>query len=248
MSVAPHCSNRTPHSVDINPGPQKFPGPVNDDQDSDDPFSDLDQPLASPLLRRGKAPDRVAVPPSSETIQSPTVGKGKGKGKNRAKASEQAMEKTKFADTQKRCSNRLKAKREKEVEQNIKAGMNKLLSSSRKLTDDSDELDGTNQPLVGDFSSHDLIRNRIAPPNTFDELPQEPPSDDIVVISHENVPRTESGSVNTRWSFSINPLAYFRSETPVSGGTPGNEAKERDHDSEQVGPISPPQLTSTPKE
>ena len=193
-------------------------------------------------------PDRVDVPQGSETIPRPgSSDKGKGKGKNRTKASEQAMTKTKFAG----AHTRLQAKLEREAKEKVKSGMDKLLSSSKKLTDDSDiaDLSEPDQPLVGDFSSHDLIRNRIADPPVFDEpIPPDPTADSIVIVSHKNVPRTEVGNVNSRWSFSINPMNYFRSETPYDGATPSNEVKEENQEIEQIGLISPPQQASTPND
>ena len=86
-----------------------------------------------------------------------------------------------------------------------------MLSCSIKLTDRSDpaDLDEASQPLVGDFSSFDLIRNKIAVPAIFEPPPEGPQSDGIVVVSHE-VLRTESGNVNSRWSFSMNSLSYFQ--------------------------------------
>ena len=130
--------------------------------------------------------------------------------------------------------------------------MKKVLSSSRKLTDDSDpaDLEDVSQPLVGDFSSHDLIRNRIADPSTFEPPPKGPPSDDIVVVS-DNALKAELGNVNSRWSFSMNPLSYFQR----SDNQPGdNDAPRNDleRDNREIGqddrPISSPQLASTPND
>ena len=74
------------------------------------------------------------------------------------------------------------------------------------------EPDRPAQPLLGHFSSHDLIHSSIAKPQLFDEpISQTPLSNEVIIISHDNeVRRTEASSVNTRWSFSLNPLSYFQ--------------------------------------
>ena len=87
----------------------------------------------------------------------------------------------------------------------MKSGLDKLLSAGRDLVENPDqsdlsEPDTPSQPLLGDFSSHDLIHGNIADPPIFDEPDlQIPQSDDIIVVSHENtVPRTEPESVSSR--------------------------------------------------
>ena len=124
-----------------------------------------------------------------------------------------------------------------------------MLLSSIKLTDESDPavLVDASQPLVGDFSSFDLIRNRIADPAIFEPPPEGPQSDEIVVVSHD-VLRTESGNVNSRWSFSMNPLSYFqKSEAPAGSEKTSDDAPEIELESEdqKIGqddrPISSPQ-------
>ena len=125
-----------------------------------------------------------------------------------------------------------------------------MLSSSIKLTDESDPavLVEESQPLVGDFSSFDLIRNRIADPAIFEPPPEGPQSDEIVVVSHD-VLRTESGNVNSRWSFSMNPLSYFQKSEAPAGSDDAPEVEVESED-QKIGqddrPISSPQLASTP--
>ena len=93
-------------------------------------------------------------------------------------------------------------------------GIDKLLSTIRDLVDEpeliEDEPDRPAQPLLGHFSSHDLIHSSIAEPQLFDEsVSQTPLSDEIIIISHDNeVPRTEASSVNTRWNFGLNPFLF----------------------------------------
>ena len=116
------------------------------------------------------------------------------------------------------------------------------------------EPDRPAQPLLGHFSSHDLIHSSIAKPQLFDEsVSQTPLSDEIIIISHDNeVPRTEASSVNTRWNFSLNPLSYFQR----SDGTDSNCVVANNIDHRNAGQeidqhnesISSPQCTSTPND
>ena len=177
--------------------------------------------------------------------------KGKGKGKPRVKASKEAKAKTKYSGVH----TRFQAKQERVARERL--GIDKLLSTSRNLVDepeliDPNETDRPTQPLLGHFSSHDLIHSSIAEPQLFDEsVSQTPLSDEIIIISHDNeVPRTEASSVNTRWNFSLNPLSYFQR----SDGTDSNCAfannvdlrnASQETDQHNVS-ISSPQCTSTP--
>ena len=139
----------------------------------------------------------------------------------------------------------------KEDEERTKRGMGKLLNTSKKLVDrnielSSDDSDGqiTDNP-IGDFSSNDLIRNRIGHPSVFDE-PETAQSNNLVVVSTPNV-------VNSRWSLSsLNPMSYFGSDN-VQGGNVRKSDKPRTEnmDVEQPGPSGElghmrPQHTSTP--
>ena len=96
--------------------------------------------------------------------------------------------------------------------------MGKLVATGRKLINKDIPADGSTDSSdnelpfenpVGDFSSDDLIRHRIAEPELFNEpLPANLPNDDILVLSNDasspNV--TESSSV---WSLSLNPFSYY---------------------------------------
>ena len=143
-------------------------------------------------------------------MPNPTVkNKGKGKGKPRVKASKEAKAKTKYSGVH----THFQAKRERVAIERL--GIDKLLSTSRDLVDepeliDPNEPDQPAQPLLGHFSSHDLIHSSIAEPQLFDEsVSQTPLSDEIIIISHDNeVPRTEASSVNTRWNFGLNPFLF----------------------------------------
>ena len=244
MSVIPHCSGfREPDVVDQRDvKPDIIQGP------SESLNSSPDRDLSEFLPRQ--AVDRSMVVSDDDKISPPpSQGKGKGKGKNRVKTSEQLSGKTKFAGktTFAGAHTRLRAKQEKEAKEKAKSGMEKLLSTGRKLSESEPVDQGEpSQPLVGDFSSHDLIRNSIAYPPVFDEPnPQAPISDEITVVSLDNgVPRTQTGNVNNRWSFSLNPLSYFQQPTPPNNDNNPKEGNQRG--SLGTGPVTPPQMTSTP--
>ena len=138
----------------------------------------------------------------------------------------------------------------------MKSGLEKLLNTGRDLVENPDQSDLSDpdtpsQPIVGDFSSHDLIHGNVADPPSFDEPNmQNPPPDDIIIVSPVNtVPRTESENVS-RWSFSMNPLSFFqRSENPASGCVANEkELGNAGREIEQTVSVSSPQHTSTPNE
>ena len=248
MSVIPHCSNQTNPNLTA-----EFPS-----------LAKVGQPSHDQGKSRWEGDPGSLSPPSEPTEASkggpvpevtPPVGKGKGKGsgkKSKVRASQEMEEKTKFSGAR----TRLRARREKEAS-NVKSGMDKLLSTSRKLAelpageDDSDE-DQLFQPVFGDFSENDLISNKIAEPQKFDSPPVlAEMSDDIVVLKHNDAQVAEPENVNSRWSFSINPLSYFQRTNP-----PADSCKVPESDSgcqsTEIGlsniPISSPQHTSTPNE
>ena len=117
---------------------------------------------------------------------------------------------------------RLEEKERKAEERrlNVKSGMDKLLTDRRKAEDPEhveSEPDKIIQPVVGNFSENDLIRNNIADPTQFDEpAPQGPLSDEIVVLS-ANANVANPGNVQSRWSFcNTNPLSnFYRSDPPL---------------------------------
>ena len=144
----------------------------------------------------------------------------------------------------------------------MKTSTDKLLAVGRKLTnrnleDDLTDDDDTNPPLLAsDFSSHDLIRNNIAAPQTFDEPVVQPENEDeIVIVSHENVvPTTQIDNLRSRWSYSFNPFSYLqRTESqPQNTDQPGNSTplsiSQRKQSAISDGPPSEPRCTSTPVE
>ena len=70
----------------------------------------------------------------------------------------------------------------------MKSGLEKLLNTGRDLVENPDQSDLSDpdtpsQPIVGDFSSHDLIHGNVADPPSFDEPnTQNPPSNDIIIV------------------------------------------------------------------
>ena len=181
--------------------------------------------------------------------------KGKGKGKNRPNAKELPSK----ASERGGMLTRGREREMREEEENVRVGLEKLLSTGKKLIDrDGDgpsERSGDQPPHsapIGDFSSHDLIRERIADPPSFDREDQpKKDNEELVVVSSENVPANVD-NVNNRWSLtSLNPFAYLQrpqdevsgDENPANDGSgPANVASPRDVSVEE------PQLASTPNE
>ena len=152
----------------------------------------------------------LASPSASLVDVLPT--RNKGVGKNRPKASETARTKTKSYTG---AVTRRREKMLRDEEENIRKGMKKLLSTSRQLLDDSlsPNDDSANEQRVGkpiaDFSSHDLIRSRVAEPESFDETDtsaSQNTNNDILVLS-SNTNRSENPERS--WSFSLNPFSYL---------------------------------------
>lgn len=109
-----------------------------------------------------------------------------------------------------------------EIRDIMRKGMSKLHSSGEKMLRDSgpiseeDNLSSLSQPPppISPFSTHDLIRNRIAEPEIFDvpTVDQSGTSDhnEILVISTENQAATSSIELVDNVSrFSFNPLSFL---------------------------------------
>ena len=165
------------------------------------------------------------------------------------KASSIAESKTKYAGP----TTRRREKKKLKDEESIQKGMSKLIDTGKKLLDRTVSIDSSDDEApqgnpMSDFSSHDLIRNRIGRPESFDE-PVQGPSTEVenVVISKPNDARAQS-----RWSLSsLNPLSFFGTESVQSGNddesvlqSEGNEAAAVSCDGSRLGP----QRTSTPKD
>ena len=209
MSEIPHCSsqNATDESTPYKLVSRPDLVPILSVNTPNQPCSSSLSSPTSPTT-----PDYQPNLSDSKSHSLTAKGKGTGKGKNKAKASELLMSKTKYEGV----NTRFRAKKEQASRESMKSSFEKLVNTGRDLSKnpeqfESSDPDQPSQPLIGDFSSHDLIHSGIADPPSFDEqTPQEPPPDEIVVITNaENVPRTETENVNSRWNFSINPLSFF---------------------------------------
>ena len=258
-SAEPHCSGLSNAEVattalgaiakvKLEP-PTQYANPLsqpNSDVESPSNSPDNTPPLAS--THSANVACAEPIPIAEGTVN--TANKGRGKGKAKVRASETLEANTKYHGV----NTRLRAKREKEARANAKSGMEKLLSTSRDMVEDPEAIDLTDsdqptQPIVGDFSAHDLIRSRIAEPQNFDE-PAPAPSlpNEIAVVTHDA--RAGTSSVNSRWSF--NPLSYFqRTDSANSTCDVANNNGSR-NDSQEIdevqASISAPQCASTPQE
>ena len=133
------------------------------------------------------------------------------------RASATAMERTK---SQQRVTTRWQQKQAREKEEKLRQTTQKLLSSSRKIVEEQTDrpaeqpsYDEPEESIVGNFSSHDLIRHNIANPNVFDD-PVDLITNDLQVIpANEPIPST-TAEPSSSWSFSLNPFHYMqRAET-----------------------------------
>ena len=144
----------------------------------------------------------------------------------------------------------------------IQKSMGKLVATGKKLidrnipVDDSTDTSDDDLPFekpVGDFSSDDLIRHRIAEPQTFDEQPPDNLPDDDILVLQNDVPSsnvTESSSV---WSLSLNPFSYYmrRNESKAQNATEAEPMRRTGSDVGRVASIPDdanlnPQCSSTP--
>ena len=137
-----------------------------------------------------------------------------------------------------------------EEEERLRTSMGKLVATGKKIAD-LDETDSSNDEIANanpavDFSSHDLIRNRIANPEFFDEpVTADPPNADIDVIS-VNAPSSSSAAAEAEsssvWSLSLKAFSFYRrrSEVPAETGRVESVAEDAI--------LQPPQHTSTPNQ
>ena len=140
----------------------------------------------------------------------------------------------------------------REEEEKVRSGLEKLVSTGKRLIDCENvgpsERSGDQPPLsapTGNFSSHDLIREKVADPSSFDGEDQPENNDnELIVVSPENAP-SRIDNVN-RWSLnSLNPFAYL--QRPQDDENGGNGAANDDTGEVEVD-VEEPQLASTPKD
>ena len=177
--------------------------------------------------------------------------KGKGVGKNRPgpkpRASERAATKTKqYAGV----LTRRQEKRMQEEEERLRKSMGKLVSTGKKITD-PDETDSSNDEIANDnlavdFSSHDLIRNRIANPEIFDEPVAAGPPNPVIDVISVNAPSSSSATAkaesSSMWSLSLRSFSFYRRNTEAPAETGRVESVAED------AILQPPQHTSTPNQ
>ena len=145
-------------------------------------------------------------------------GKNKGKGKNRprVRASEAVKPKTYIG-----VLTRRQEKLMRDQEERLQGSMSKLVTTGKKIIQRDISLEDWSEPAdisnpLSDFSSHDLIRNRIAEPQNFDEpIVSNLPNNEINVLS--NVPPSTVAEPSSIWNLSLNPFAYYRRNQNESG-------------------------------
>ena len=96
---------------------------------------------------------------------------------------------------------------------------------------------------IGDFSAEDLIRQRVAAPEVFDE-PVTPGSNDVVIAAPTVRGEVDAIESNT-WSLSLNPFSYLTGRGNAS-------TQQRNVNNNRVESVTeegcaPPQCSSTPK-
>ena len=135
----------------------------------------------------------------------------------------------------------------------MRLGTEKLLSSSRKIisgknadeSTDNAEYDNPREELVGDFSSHDLIRHNVANANVFDDPVPVTNKNDLLVLTNNDSPSSSTAEPSGSWSFSLNPFSYYRQKA---------EPQTRENRAERTGRVesiddelyAEPQCSSTP--
>ena len=149
LTGIPHCSNSEPKGVPISEFEIKVEDRLSDVL-SPSHGSNLNSPQNS---GQSDEADPDFEPPNFKNIPAPPP-KNKGKGKGASQKGNQES-----SNREIRVSTRLREKQEREARINIESGMGTLVSSGRRLSDKSEpvDLENTSQPLVGDFSAHDLI-------------------------------------------------------------------------------------------
>ena len=173
------------------------------------------------------------------------------------KASVNAMSKIKWYS----AMGTRKAKQVRERTESMKRSTGKLLSTSRQLVENDslldDQTDGTDgmaipEQIVGDFSSHDLIRNRIAEPFAFNDPPQGPSNNELIHVP-ATLPSSSAAEQTSSWSSMLNPFSYYmqRTENPEKTTDPDSMTRKPECATGRIESIdeeilSTPQCASTP--
>ena len=136
----------------------------------------------------------------------------------------------------------------------------KLLATSKSLlegeeSDDNivDEQGVVPEKPICDFSANDLIRQKVANPEAFDETPPVPNNEMVTVEAPpQEVPSSVLADLTSTWTLSLNPFSSIF--MPISDRARANNATEvpsantgRVHSVTEEGCASP-QLSSTPNQ
>ena len=110
----------------------------------------------------------------------------------------------------------------REQEEQIHSSMAKLMVTGKKMVNRDISLEDWSEPSdssnpLSDFSSHDLIRNRVSEPQNFDEpIVSNCPDNEIHVIANPN-PQSTVAETSSIWNLSLNPFSYYRRGQNESG-------------------------------
>ena len=146
-------------------------------------------------------------------------GKGKGRNENRMRASDVVRMKSK---EHMGVLTRRREKLMREQEEQIHSSMAKLMVTGKKMVNRDISLEDWSEPSdssnpLSDFSSHDLIRNRVSEPQNFDEpIVSNCPDNEIHVIANPN-PQSTVAETSSIWNLSLNPFSYYRRGQNESG-------------------------------
>ena len=104
----------------------------------------------------------------------------------------------------------------REQEEQVQSSMVKLVTTGKKMINRDLSLEDWSEPSdasnpLSDFSSHDLIRNRVSEPQIFDEpIVSNCPDNEIHVITNPN-PQSTVAETSSIWNISsLNPFSYYR--------------------------------------
>merc|ERR1712081_31686 len=115
-------------------------------------------------------------------------------------------------------STRRQQKQARDREEKFRESTGKLLSSSRKMIEshkaqdrqtDRPDYDEPEESLIGDFSSHDLIRHSIANPAVFDDPVDNSNTNELQIIPANEPLSSDTPGPSSSWSFSLNPFSYY---------------------------------------
>ena len=203
----------------------------------------------------GSSQDEALSGPSGNSSER---GKGKGKGSSKNKALTNSLTLRHTNDNGMLTRRRRLLMQQKE--ERMKRTTMKLLATSKSLlegeeSDDNivDEQGVVPEKPICDFSANDLIRQKVANPEAFDETPPVPNNEMVTVEAPpQEVPSSVLADLTSTWTLSLNPFSSIF--MPISDRARANNATEvpsantgRVHSVTEEGCASP-QLSSTPNQ